>query len=124
MGPQTEYANFQEMYEKFLGGSSWYSVENKGGKSLGNHYGQNFVILLKNYDLVTPIIFGQSLRYIVTIEQISTVLPIFGGSMTKSRAFLYSTKNILPRFRSISKKALLILVIPTLLICHCPLLNP
>ena len=56
MGPQTEYANFQEMYEKFLGGSSWYSVENKGGKSLGNHYGQNFVILLKNYDLLTPMI--------------------------------------------------------------------
>ena len=56
MGPQTEYANFQEMYEKFLGGSSWYSVENKGGKSLGNHYGQNFVILLKNYDLLMPMI--------------------------------------------------------------------
>ena len=56
MGPQTEYANFQEMYEKFLGGSSWYSVGNKGGKSLGNHYGQNFVILFKNYDLITPII--------------------------------------------------------------------
>ena len=57
MGPQTEYANFQEMYEKFLGGSSsWYSVGNKGGKSLGNHYGHNFVILFKNYDLITPII--------------------------------------------------------------------
>ena len=56
MGPQTEYANFQEMYEKFLGGCSWYSVENKGGKSLGNHYGQNFVILFKHYDLLTPII--------------------------------------------------------------------
>ena len=87
MGPQTEYANFQEMYEKFLGGSSWYSVENKGGKSLGNHYGQNFVILFKIYQVIfwMKIVKNSNLIFFIIIFFIKLSAKISHIFLTKLR---------------------------------------